>query len=151
MKTFPIPGKLMNKFNILDHTADAAIEVYGKDLSELFEHSASGMFSLIIDIETIKPDIKQNYSFNNSNLEELLNNWLNELLYVFESDKILFKEFKVKISKKENNFFLNGTASGEKYDPDKHIIYSDIKMVTFHQLEIKTINNNLTTKIIFDL
>ena len=141
----------MNKFNIIDHTADAAIEVFGKNLSELFEHSASGMFSLITDLDSIKPEVKQTYSLSNSNVEELLNNWLNELLYVFESEKIIFRDFKVEISKKENDYFLDGSASGEKYDTFRHTIFSDIKMVTFHQLEIKKINNNLTTKIIFDL
>lgn len=142
----------MVKYKILDHTADAAIEVFGNSFDELFVIAATGMFSLITGINNIKPESKVEINLNAANPEELLNKWLNELLYLFETEKMLFSKFNVNIKKEGKNlYYLSGSAKGEKYNPDFHSLSSEIKMATFHQLDIKKLNNIFSTKIVFDL
>jgi len=141
----------MKKFIFLDHTADAAIKAYGKDLNELFINSAVGMFSLMIDLKQVRGKRDFPFELQAEQPEELLNKWLNELLYTFEIEKLIFKYFYVEICEKNNIYLLKGKARGEEFDPNKHIINAEIKMVTFHQMKIEKINDIYQTKIVFDL
>ena len=142
----------MVKYKILDHTADAALEVFGDNIDELFVNAAQGMFSLITDKKTIRLKDEFRINLKAVNPEELINKWLNELLFIFETEKVLFKKFNVKIKiEKDHSYTLSGLAKGEKYCPDHHLILAEIKMATFHQLNIKKLKNLYTTKIVLDL
>ncbi|HPD60632.1 MAG TPA: archease [Thermodesulfobacteriota bacterium] len=139
---------MRKKFRFIDHTADVGVVVYGKNLIELFHNAAESFFSVLIDLKNIRETESRRFSLDAPGLEELLVSWLNEFLYLFETQGLLFSRFEIKnLSKKH----LEATAWGEKYTAEKHPIKRIIKAVTFHQLSIQKQKGIWETQIIFDL
>lgn len=135
----------MEKFSIIDHTADIGITAYGKSLEELFTNTAYGMFTLITDLKKIEPKIEEEISLTSFDLETLLVEFLNELLYIFEVKKIVFKEFLIN-SISENN--LRAKCKGDIVEDS--VIFREIKAATYHLLEIEQ-DKCYKTQVFFDL
>ena len=74
----------MKTYELIDHTADVGIKAYGKTLSEAFENAAKGMFDIITDSSEIESIGQYNIELEAPDLEQLLVDWLSELLYLFE-------------------------------------------------------------------
>lgn len=139
----------MIPYEIIEHTADVGLKVNGTTLKELFENAASGMFYIVAHKKSSsnkhkKIQIKKEVE----DFEELLVDWLSELLYIFDSQKILFSNFKIL---ELNNSGVIGEAFGEKIDPSKNTLQTEIKAVTFHGLKIEEDKNGFSCKIIFDV
>ncbi len=134
-------------YKIIEHTADIGIEAYGKNLEEAFENAAKGMFAIITGNSKIDSKIKRKIELEKEKDEELLLvDWLSELLYIHDVEKLVFGEFKVEMNDK-----LLGYAFGEKYDRKKHKYGMEIKAVTYHMLEIKRNKKGVTIKVLFDI
>ncbi|RKY88364.1 archease [candidate division KSB1 bacterium] len=139
-------------YEYINHTADAGLKAYGKNIEELFVTAATGMFNIIADVSSVEIKTKKSLSIQASRIDELLKIWLSELLYLHSSEHFIFKKFRVKITNSENkNFSLKGTAEGEPFNPEKHILLAEIKTVTYHQLSVKKRNDYWEANVIFDL
>jgi len=137
----------MKKYEVLEHTADIGLKVYGKDLKTLFTNSAAGLFSLITNLDEVETKENIKIRLEDANREELLVSWLNELIFQFSARSFIPKEFKIeKISEKE----LTARVSGENIDLARHKILSEIKAATYHELEIKNTGDGFEAKVIFD-
>ena len=123
----------MHGFQILDHTADVGIRATGHDLAEAFANAARGMFSIITDLDTIHRRETHRVAVTAPDLEALLVNWLNELLYRFEVDGLLFVDFTVDSMTQRQ---LVATCTGERVDPERHLIKTGVKAATYHALEV---------------
>ena len=86
-------------YEIFDHTADVGIIVRGRTLEEMFEKAAYAMFDIMIYAEKIEPIRKVKVSISASTLEDLLVDWLSELLYVFSTELFVMGKFNVNIQK----------------------------------------------------
>ena len=142
----------MKPFEIIDHTADVGIKAWGNTLTELFENAARGMFAVIAG-ETYKPqgsEIEKNIEIykNTDSFEETLVNWLSELLYIFNREKIYFSDFKILSL---NNNGIEAQASGINLDLYQSNLYREIKAVTFHNLKIEEDVNGFNCTLIFDV
>ena len=73
----------MKHYELVEHTADVGVKAYGKTVAEAFEHVAEGMFDIITDESTIDPVGEYNILLEAPDLEQLLVDWLSQLL-VFE-------------------------------------------------------------------
>ena len=132
--------RIVKKYRYIDHPSDIGIEFYGKKPEELFENAAAGMFSIMCDLELIKPWEKRNVKISqkDTGYEDLLVLWLERLLYLYEVNDVLFSEFKVGgIHKKGQNLELTAEISGEKIDTSKHKIKIAVKAPTYHMLEVR--------------
>ncbi len=132
----------MEKFIYIDHPSDIGIEFYGDSPEELFENAATGMFSIIGDLEKVDPVKKKSIVIRRRQIssEDLLVLWLEELLFIFDTENMIFSDFKVKsidFGREPGEFVLEATASGEKVDLLKHDIKVGIKAPTYHRLEIR--------------
>jgi SHS2 domain-containing protein len=136
------------KYEILDVTADIGILAYGEDIRAVFENAALGMFSLIVDPETIKVKETVNVIVESTNLEDLLVAWLNELLFIFETKEFIIKECRI-LEMDEKH--LIAEIRGEHYNPAIHPRNVHIKAATYHNLEIKRYNSNWSARVIFDV
>ncbi len=125
----------MKEFEIVEHTADVGIKAYGKSLAECFENAAKGMFAIITDNSKIDSVGEYRIELKSDSLEELLVDWLSELLFLNSAYNLVFGEFKVDLD--EKNIRLNARALGEEYKRDKHGYGVEIKAVTYHMLRIK--------------
>ena len=136
-----------SKFEILDHTADTGIIAYGIDLKQAFENAALGMFSLITDLASIENDQVRRIDINAPDRDDLLVSWLNELIYLFDVENLIFSKFDI-IHLNEST--LSAIAHGEKVDLSRHEIRTGIKAATYHMLKIDE-NNMCRVQVLFDI
>lgn len=136
------------KFEILEHTADIGIIAYGKDLKEVFANAAEGMFSLITDLEKVEGKATYRIKLEASDIESLLVTWLNELVYLFDTENILFKRFEVIDI---NQTSLSAMAYGEKAERTRHTLKLGIKATTYHLLEVKRKGSFYQARVLFDI
>jgi SHS2 domain-containing protein len=125
----------MKAFEFIDiTTADVAFIAYGKNLNELFANAALAMFEVMINTKQVEKKEEEKVYVEGHDLESLMFNWLNELLYVSDSKNLAFSEFDVKID--EKNFKLEAVCKGEEVNPQKHETRTVVKAATYHQMKI---------------
>ncbi len=138
----------MKDYELIDHTADIGVKAYGKDLSEAFANAAKAMFDIITDSSDIDDKGRYQIELESDDLEQLLVDWLNELLFLQGAENLVFGEFVVQIDEQNNH--LTATVSGENFDRKKHSIGMEIKAVTYHMLKV-TKGNPCVVKVLFDI
>lgn len=148
----------MDRFEILDISGDAGIRAFGKDLPELFENAAIGMYSLITDPDGIREVRTLDISLESHSLDGLLVSWLNELIFRFDTYGFLGKKISVsRVSPAEENFSgaasfsISASVSGEEFDPGRHEGKLLIKAATYHRLKIEKKGGRWETELIFDI
>ena len=132
----------------LSHTGDLGMVVYGQDLPELFAHAAWAMFDLMSDATTIRPRQTMTLSVSATDLEDLLVRWLSELLYLYDTQHLLFCACTFATLEPTH---LVATVAGEPLDPERHPIDTEIKAVTYHQLAVAQVAGRWQARVIFDL
>jgi len=138
----------MKRFEILDHTADIGIIVHGDDLKMLFENAGEAFFHLITDLRKVKCRIERRIEIEEESLDRLMVDWLSELLYLHDVETLLFKGFKVESVGRDG---LKAVARGEPFQEGIHVIKTEVKAVTYHQLEVRQEKERWRAQIIFDL
>jgi SHS2 domain-containing protein len=139
-------------YETLEHTADAYLAAYGKDLNEAFENAAAAMFNVMTEIEKIRPTVEDEVEVSGEDEYALLYDWLEALLLRFELKGMLYSEFKVlQLSQGSHGFELKAELRGERFDPKRHLQKVGIKAVTYHQMEIVTAPGSVTLKFILDI
>jgi SHS2 domain-containing protein len=131
-------------------TADAAFEVEGKTLEELFRDAAVATFEVMADTGTVKPEVTREIKLENEDVDNLLFDWLSELVYLKDADGLIFSRFDVNI-RKNDAYKLKATASGEPINQRKHSLRSDVKAVTYHMFEVKKTGENWTARVVLDI
>jgi SHS2 domain-containing protein len=143
-----IRGKRMKRFEVLDHTADIGLIVYGEDLKSLFENAGKAFFHLITDLKKVRLRTEKRIEIRKESLERLMVDWLTELLYLHEVENLLFKEFKVESVGEKG---LRARVKGEAFQEGVHVIKTGVKAVTYHQIEVRKGREGWRAQIIFDL
>jgi len=141
-----IPG-----YEYLPHPADVRFKVHGTTLEETFEQAAHAMFGVIIHKSTLECKRSVEIELESEGLENLLYDYLSELLYLFEVEDIIFGHFKVaSIEKTNSNYILHGQASGENIDQERHNFETEVKAVTYHQLKVTKEKDGYSAHVIVD-
>ncbi len=134
-------------FEIVDHTADVGIIAYGDDMNEVFANAAKGLFSLITELDDVEEVIHRDIKLTAPDQESLLVGWLNELIYLFDAENILFKRFDItRLSQTQ----LKARTYGEKVDSSRHKLKIGVKAATYHMLKIDR-NNGSKAQVLFDI
>jgi SHS2 domain-containing protein len=133
-------------FRLIEHTADIGLVARGKTLAEAFANAAVGMFSIMTDLDSVSEVESRRVEIYEDDVESLLFEWLNSLVYVFEVEMLLFKRFDI-TEFGENR--LIAVCSGEEYDPARHQLKAGIKSATYHLLEVDREKNQV--QVIFDI
>lgn len=120
------------KYEVLDHMADVMIRCTGKDLCECFENMACAMFDQMVDTENIEHSVEYNIEVSASSDEEKLYSFLSELLFVMDTESLVFNDFKVTIK----NDIVKCRSKGEHLNKGKHRAKSEIKAITYHMLSV---------------
>jgi SHS2 domain-containing protein len=138
----------MKKFDIIEHTADTGIVAYGTDMREAFANVACGMFSLMADLEKVREETSRYVEAEAGDRESLAVSWLNELLYLFDVERIIFKRFDIM---ELTNTRLRADAHGEKVDASRHELRSGVKAATYHMLKVSENGGRWSIRVIFDV
>ena len=135
-------------FKIIGTTADVAVIAYGESLLKLFAHAAEALVFVFADPCQIEKTEKRVIKLPGTDFENLMVKWLSEILYLFEVKGFLGKEFNITSLDKN---YLRAEIKGETYKRKKHLLKTEIKAVTYHQLVLKQQKGKWKAKIIFDL
>ena len=144
--------EMNKKFEFLDNVADLEFVSYGKTLDECFENSAAAFFSAILNPDSVEIKEKRKIKLYAVGLENLLHDFLNELLLLFEVGFLVFKEFKVKIKKSSGEKYeLTAEVSGEELNLKKHAIEAEIKAITYHNMSVEKKNDLWSARVLCDI
>ena len=138
----------MKKYEFINHTADLGIRVWGESIQELFKNAAYSMFDIMADLNRVELKKTMKVEIEKEELDELLADWLRNLLYKFNGDGYLLKKFKVETIDTQG---LKAKVEGEKLDLSRHHLKREIKAVTYHGLEVKEVDRGWEAQIIFDI
>lgn len=140
------------KYRFLEDVAiaDIAYEAYGKDLNELFENAALAIFELSADIETIDAKEKIEFELENEKIDNLLYDFLSEILFFKDSKYMVFKYVHVTINEGKKNK-LKAILEGDKINPEVQHLENDIKAVTMHMFEVKKEKNQWKATVVVDI
>ncbi len=127
----------MGSFEILEHTADVGVSACGESLEEALSWLAAGMFSLIVDPATTTFQGSHTLSVTSRDLESLAVDWLNELLFQYETTGFLPKDYQISLRQEQNRISMNALCQGDQLDPARHKILIVVKAATYHNLSVE--------------
>ncbi len=135
------------EFEIVDHTADVGIIAYGANMNQAFANAAKALFSLITELDDVEEVIYRDIELTAPDQESLLVEWLNELIYLFDAENIIFKRFDIT---QLSPTHLKARSYGHKVDSSKHKLKTGVKAATYHMLKIDRSNGG-KAQVLFDI
>jgi SHS2 domain-containing protein len=135
-------------YTILEHPSDVGIEAHGKNLTSAFVQVARGMMSIIIDTSTVDTSIMKEIIITASDVEQLLVKWLSEILYLYDGQQFVAKEFEIQAL---TDTEMKAVVKGEMLSKKKHRTKMDIKAVTYHQLAVEENKRSALIRVFVDI
>ncbi len=135
-------------YETFEHTADLGLRVRALDLDSLFAEAAEALFSAAVEnLNEVRPTQRHDVQLSGEDRVYLLFDWLNELLYQFDTKHVLFSRFEVHV----DDHGLKGSAWGEPIDESRHALAHEIKAITYHGLRLEPAEGGWLAEIIVDI
>jgi len=135
-------------FEILDHTADLGVVVTGNDLEDLFQNAAHAMLNIMLERPAEKGGKTRDISINGTDLPDLMVRWLGEILYLLEGENTVVTQTKIQDITPDH---LHARIKTVPFSSTRHERITEIKAVTYHQIEVVQKQGFWSARIIFDL
>jgi len=138
---------------VLDHTADVGVEIRAPSRDALFAEALTAFTDIVTPLAGVGEVIERRFELTAGEAPELLVAWLEELLFDFEVEELLFSRAEVRVHDEPGGgLHLEAVAHGEPYDPDRHPVKVLVKGVTFHHLEARQqTDGGWLGRVIFDI
>ncbi len=135
-------------FEVFEHTADIGLRIRARTLPDLFADAARGLFSLLVENpEAIEPKSEWSCHLQADQLDLLLFDWLNELLYRFDCEHWLMTKFAIQIE----GTSLTARCHGEPLDLKRHRLDHEVKAITYHDLKLEATADGYLAEVILDI
>jgi len=136
------------RYRITTRQSELAVKVLGDSQADLFANSAFALFDVMTDVA--KVDIKDRIPLDveGTDRDDLMVNWMSELLYLYQGSGYLLREFHIREAKDK---LVKAEVCGEKIDPDRHEIAHEIRGVAYHQSRIQKTGDQWTAQLIFEI
>ena len=138
-------------YTFIDHTADVAADLTGRTLEELLVAAAQALTDTLTDLDRVHPVITQFVTVEAATVEDLLVDWLNELLYRFEVQNMLFSGATLDVEERGGRWHLSATVAGEMLDPSRHPSRVLVKSATYHGLSVTREGDEWRARIVLDI
>jgi len=136
------------KYRVTTRQSELAVKVTGGSQADLFANSAFALFDVISDVEKIEIKERLPLEVEGADRDDLLVNWMRELLYLYQGSGYLLKEFVIREVKDTS---VKAEVCGEKVDPDRHEIKQEIAAVAYNQSRMTKTGNQWTAQLIFEV
>lgn len=136
------------KYRVTTRQSEFAVKVTGGSQADLFANSAFALFDVMSDVAKIEIKERLPLEVEGTDRDDLLVNWMRELLYLYQGSGYLLKEFVIREVKDTS---LKAEVCGEKIDPDRHEIKQEIAAVAYHQSRMTKTGNQWTAQLIFEV
>lgn len=130
--------------------ADAAFEAWGHTVEEVFCEAARALMEIVVDARTVQKKEERIINLEREDLEKLLYAFLSEIIFLKDTEDILFSDFRVSI-KREDACLLQAWLYGEHIDRKKHALRSDVKAVTYYLFSVKQEKEGWKATVVIDL
>jgi SHS2 domain-containing protein len=135
-------------YELFEHTADLGMRIAADDLAGLFAEAGRGLFAMLVEnLDDVRPQRTLGFRVEGRELDYLLLDWLNELLFAFESQRVLLCDFNVTLD--DNG--LTAQAAGEEIDPARHRLDHEVKAITYHHLQVEQADGRWRAEVIVDI
>jgi SHS2 domain-containing protein len=134
-------------YELIDHTADVGVRVSAASLEGLFEIAALAVTDVITEVQSIACRVERSFELQEDDIEALLVSWLQELLYVLDTEGVIFGRFQVSLK----GSCLRAVAWGEPFNPQRHTQKTEVKAVTYHNLQVVRRASGWQAEVIFDV
>jgi protein archease len=135
-------------FEVFDHTADLGLRIHSPELNALFADAGRALLSVIVsNPDAIQPRDCLTMHVAGTDLEYLFVDWLDELLFLFESKRFLARDFETNV----DDAGLSATVRGETCDPGRHVLAHEVKAVTYHGLTVEQSSDGWRAEVILDI
>jgi SHS2 domain-containing protein len=131
--------------------ADIAFEAKGDNVDEVFEAAAEATFAVMAKIDTVDSKIEKTISLQAEDLERLLFDFLAEIVFLKDTETMVFCTVEVKIQGTEGLYTLHATLRGDFIQPEKQELVDDVKAVTLHLFEVKQTDDGYTARVVLDI
>jgi SHS2 domain-containing protein len=139
---------MADMYETFDHTADLGLRVRAADFPGLLVEAARGLTALIVENPAhVRPLEQRTFRVEGTEADYLLFDWLNELLFAFESERMLFARFEVR----PDETGLTAEAWGEPADPARHQLEHEVKAITYHGLRVEQTPDGWLAELIVDI
>jgi SHS2 domain-containing protein len=133
-------------------TADIAFEATGRDLAELFSAAADATMNVMIDnLDAIEPRETREIELSNDNIEMLLFDFLQELIYFKDARRLLLRVSEAQIEQKAEAYSLKAKLTGEQLDDTRHHQRADVKAVTLHGFSVQQRDDGWKARVLLDI
>ena len=139
------PGPLGRE---IEHTADLGLEVEAPTLAVLFERAGLAMLGLMLDVGAVEARERIALACEAEDRETLLHDWLHALLIQLEVDGLALSEIGVEAA---SACVVRGWGAGERLDPLRHRVYTEIKGVSYHELAVRETPTGWWARFILDV
>jgi len=131
----------------IDHTADTGIHVFGHNAKDLFQNAAMALMDQLVEPVDLMPRQEKRITVEGTDWPDLMVNWLREILYLWVGGDVLVQAVQIEfITQKRLAAHLRVDPFSEK----RHQLKSEIKAVTYHQIQVFDTGNRWEAKVIFD-
>ena len=134
-------------YELMDHTADIGVHVYGCDAKDLFQNAALALVDQLVETLDLIPRQEEQITIEGNDWPDLMVNWLREILYLWAGKAILVQSVQIE-SLSENS--LAAHLWVDPFSLDRHTLKSEIKAVTYHQIQVFDTGDRWEANIIFD-
>jgi len=122
------------KFNDEVAASDAAFEIKAANLNDLFNYAGRALFEIMCGSDDVTSNEKRQIELEADSLEDLLYRYLSELLFLRDTEDIMFSEFETTI---RNNFKLKAEVGGDTIGNLKEPPKTDIKAITYYKFKVE--------------
>jgi SHS2 domain-containing protein len=135
-------------YELFEHTADLGLRVRGDSLEALLADAGRGLLTMFVaNPEAVHPVHTRTIELAAEEPAYLLFDWLSELLFAFESDRLLLSEFDLQLSAGK----LTATCRGEPMDATRHQMEHEVKAITYHGLRVDETPEGWEAEVIVDI
>lgn len=125
------------RYRFVPHTGDAKFQAFGETLEEAFANAALALASLMWDWKKVQKNRKIPVEIEGKDLSQLLVNFLEEILFLFDSKMFLLSSVeRMHIEQNERENRLTADLIGDAYSP-QYSTFGEVKAVTYHELKIR--------------
>ena len=135
-------------YRITTHQNELAVRIVGNSQADLFANSGFALFDVMSDIDKIEAAERLSLEVEGSDRDDVMVNWIRDLLYLYQGGGYLLKEFKIN---EVNDTSVKAEVAGEKIDPDRHEIKQEIAAVAFHKSRMQKTGNRWIAQVIFEI
>ena len=136
------------RYRLTTRQSELAVRVAGNSQADLFANSAFALFDVMTDIDKVDIEERMSLEVEGTDRDDLMVNWMRELLYLYQGSGYLLKEFNIREAK---DTLVKAEVCGEKIDPDRHEIKREVVAIAYDKSRMVKTGDQWTAQLIFEV